>query len=203
MDPGAQCVYVHVLLLRPRIDYSRWAMALCSSTRSCRLCQDLVASNRAVSLYSATGIQQQWASRIESLLDVPVSNHHGLSGYICQKCKIRLVSLEKAAADLNAFKQLANCSRSAVERVRGPLKRPECTSSDTGVSPDTARDRSRSKLPKKRLDFNSEIQTLHFCIENIYRTEFILQALLLPRQWVVIIKAAPCNGSWFTNTTNT
>ena len=125
-----------------------------------------------MSLFSATGIQQRWASRIESLLDVPVSNRDGLSGYICQKCKIRLVSLEKAAADLNAFKQLANCSRSALERVRGPLKRPKCTSSDTGVSPDTARDRPRSKLPRKRLDFNSEIQTLHFCIENIYMTEF-------------------------------
>ena len=71
------------------------------------MCRDLVASNGVVSLFSATGIQQRWASRIESLLDVPVSNCDGLSGYICQKCKIRLVSLEKAAADLNAFKQMA------------------------------------------------------------------------------------------------
>ena len=144
-------------------------MAASSSTRVCRLCRDLVASNRAVSLFSATGIQQRWASRIESLLDVPVSSCDGVSGYICQKCKIRLVSLEKAAADLKAFKQLANCSISALERVRGPLKRPKCTSSDTGVSPDTARDRPRSKLPRKRLDFNSEIQTLKFAM---YMTEF-------------------------------
>ena len=137
-------------------------MALTRSTRVCRLCRDLVASNRAVSLFSVTGIQQQWAFRIESLLGVPVRNCDGVSGYICQKCKIRIVSLEKAAADLKAFKQLANCSRSALERVRGPLKRPKCTSSDIGVSPDTSRDRPRSKLPRKRLEFNSEMQILNY-----------------------------------------
>ena len=134
-------------------------MASSSSTRVCRLCRDLVASNRAASLFSVTGIQQQWASRIESLLGIPVSNRDGLSSYICQKCKTRIVSLEKAAADLKAFRQLANCSRSALERVRGPLKRQKCTSSDIGVSPDTARDRPRPKLPRKRLEFDSEMQT--------------------------------------------
>ena len=52
-----------------------------------------------MSLFSGTSIQKQWASRIESLLCVPVSNCDGRSDYICQKCKVRIVSLEKAAAD--------------------------------------------------------------------------------------------------------
>ena len=134
-------------------------MTSTSSTQNCRLCRDLVASNRAVSLFSVTGSQHQWPSRIENLLSVPVSDCDGLSSYICQKCKVRIVSLEKAAADLKAFKELASCSRSALERVRGPLKRPKCTSSDIGVSPDTARKRPRSKLSRKRLEFNSEMQT--------------------------------------------
>ena len=67
------------------------------------------------------------------------------------------MTLEKTAADLKAFKQLTNCSRAVQERVQGPLKRPKCTSSEIGVSPGTARERLRSKLSRKRLEFNSEI----------------------------------------------
>ena len=109
-------------------------------------------ANKSASFFSTTGIQQRWASRVEDLLGVPVSNNDGLPVYMCYKCKYRLVSLEKAAADLREFKQLASCSRSALERVRGPLKRTKSTSSATGVSPDTARERPKSKLFRKRLD---------------------------------------------------
>ena len=63
-------------------------------------------SNRAVSLFSAMGIQQHCVPRIESLLDVLVSDRYGLPCYICLKCKLRVVLLEKAASDLKAFKQL-------------------------------------------------------------------------------------------------
>ena len=133
-------------------------MASSNCSRVCRLCRKLVESKRAVSLFTTTGIQQQWASRIQTLLSIPVSTTDGLPGYICDKCKLRVVSLEKAAVDLREFKQLASCSMSALERVQCPVKRSKCTSSDTGVSPDTAKERPRSKLSRKKLDFDSKIQ---------------------------------------------
>ena len=86
---------------------------------------------------------------IDSLLSVPVNKGDGLPGYVCQKCKLRVVSLEKAAADLREFKQLASCYKSALERVRCPLKRTTCTSIDIGVSPDTARERPRSNYQER------------------------------------------------------
>ena len=132
-------------------------MASSNSTRVCRLCRALVASNRTVSLFSTIGLQQQWSLRIHNLLSVTVVSNDGLPSYICQKCKLRIVTLEKAAADLKEFKELASCSKSALERVRCPLKRPKCTSSEFGVSPDTARERPRSKISRKRLDFNSKL----------------------------------------------
>ena len=93
------------------------------------------------------------------------------------------MSLEKAAADLKAFKQLASCSISALERVRCPLKRLKCTSSDVGVSPDTARERPRSKLSRKILEFNSKVQMLH--------KEDIMQEYFLGRpfyKWCLSVK---------------
>ena len=48
-------------------------MALTSIWVCMRLCWELMVSNRAERPCSAIGIQQQWASRIESLLCVPVS----------------------------------------------------------------------------------------------------------------------------------
>lgn len=132
---------------------------MASGVRTCRLCCSLVTSNRAVSIFSATGIQQQWARRIEALLSVTVTTSDGLPGYICRKCKLRIESLEKAHADLKAFKEMANASVAALKRAGCPVKRTKCTSSEHGVSPDTARERPRSKLPRKRLDFNSEIHT--------------------------------------------
>ena len=133
-------------------------MASCNCTRACRPCRELVASKRAVSLFTATGLQHQWASRIQTLLSIPVSSTDGLPGYICDKCKVRVVALEKAAVDLREFKQLASCSISTLQRVKCPVKRSKCTSSDSGVSPDTARERPRSKLSRKKLDFDSKIQ---------------------------------------------
>ena len=139
-------------------------MASSNHTRVCRLCRALVPSKRAVSLFTTIGVQQQWSKRIESLLSVPVGSSDGLSGYICEKCKLRIVSHEKAAADLREFKETARCSVSALERVRGPLKRPKSTSSQLGVSPDTARERPRCKMSRKRLDFESKsiLSTIKF-----------------------------------------
>ena len=79
---------------------------LSMASRVCWLCSDLVEVKRATNLFSAVGMQNNWVSRITSLLDVIVSRDHGLSLYICIKCKHRIVSLEKSLADLEAFKQL-------------------------------------------------------------------------------------------------
>ena len=147
------------------------SMASTVCTRVCRLCRALVPSKRAVSLFTTIGIQQQWRRRIENLLDVPVAIEDGLSGYICDKCKLRIVSNEKAAADLKAFKETARCSRSALDRIKGPQKRPKSTSSELGVSPDTSRERPRSKIARKRLDFESELlQYIQRPRLNIYNT---------------------------------
>ena len=70
------------------------------------LCSDLVEAKKATNMFSGVGMQNNWVSRITSLLDIIVSRDYGLSLYICIKYKLRIVSLEKSLADLEAFKQL-------------------------------------------------------------------------------------------------
>ena len=80
------------------------------------------------------------------------------------------MSLEKAAVDFREFQQLASCSRSALEKVRGPgTEKPKATSGDLGVSPDTARLRPCSKLTRKKLDFQSKtvISNENICDYNL------------------------------------
>ncbi len=118
--------------------------------RVCRLCRRLVPSKNAINIFSPSGIQQQWSSRISNMLDTPISQGDGLSPCVCEVCKRRLVSLEKSVVDLKDFRELVRNSRSALERLRGPLKRSKETSGSV-VSPDTSRARPRSK---RRLQFN-------------------------------------------------
>ena len=125
------------------------------SSKVCRLCRAVVAANRAVQLFSNAGLAKQWPSRITALLGIPVEKDDGISPLICDACKTRVHSLEKAAADLTAFKEMARCS-SGVLGPRGPLKRTKATSGDVGVSPDTIKERPRSKLSRTRLNFDSE-----------------------------------------------
>ena len=74
------------------------------ATQVCRLCSDL---DHLVEAKIATNLfKNNWVSRITFLLDVIVSRDDGLSLYICIKCKLRILSLEKSLADLKAFKQL-------------------------------------------------------------------------------------------------
>lgn len=130
------------------------------ATRVCRLCRSLVLDVKATSLFTSMGLVNQWPSRIESLLNVPVSKDDGLPTHICCKCKTRIVNLERARIDLEEFKELARCSKSALDRVRStskcPVKRTRNTSGNVGVSPDTQRERPKSKLTRKRLDFESK-----------------------------------------------
>ena len=75
------------------------------ASRVCRLCSDLVETKRATNLFSAVRMQNNWVSRITSLLDVIISRDHGLS---CVKCKLGIMSLEKSLVDIEAFKQLVS-----------------------------------------------------------------------------------------------
>ena len=112
-------------------------------------------TKRAVKLFSHAGLAKQWPSRITALLGILVEKDDGISPVICDTCTTRIHSLEKAAADLTAFKEMARCSRGFLE-PRGPLKRAKATSGDVGVSPDTIKERPRSKISRTRLNFDSE-----------------------------------------------
>ena len=46
------------------------------------------------------------------MFDVIISRDYDLSLYICIKCKLQIVFLEKSLADLDAFKQLVCCDLS-------------------------------------------------------------------------------------------
>ena len=131
-----------------------------TQSRVCRLCTAVVPSVKAISLFTVTGLGRQWPQRIQCLLDVDVSAGDGMSRYICGPCRTRIQQLERAVIDLEAFKELAK--RSAMSNSAASAKRSKSTSGDIGVSPDTMRLRPRSKIPRKRLDFQCK------CIYNQY-----------------------------------
>ena len=130
---------------------------MAATTRVCRLCNVATTTKRSINLFSSSGIQHQWSSRISSLLEISIDRNDGHSPCVCDICKTRVVYLEKALADLTAFKTLARSSQSGVEKVRGPLKRCKVTSGSMGVSPDTSRERPPSKLTRRRLDFQCKL----------------------------------------------
>lgn len=68
----------------------------------CRFRIRVVDTHHYVSLFTAQGIEQKWASRVKDLLDVEMAVNNGLSPYICEKnwC---FEQLEKAAADFADF----------------------------------------------------------------------------------------------------
>ena len=84
------------------------------SSKVCRLCRAVVATKRAVQLFSHAGLAKQWPSRITALLGILVEKDDGISPLICDVCRNRILSLEKAAADLAAFKEMARCSSSVL-----------------------------------------------------------------------------------------
>ena len=124
-----------------------------ASAKVCRLCRALVSTKRLWSLFSSAGVSSRLASRISSLLGVSVSRKDGLPAQICTHCNNRLVKLEKALGDLATFKEMAQCSVAAFTGRRQPVKRTKETGSDVGVSPDTLRERPRSKQVRRRLPF--------------------------------------------------
>ena len=71
---------------------------------------------------------------------------------VCSRCMTRFVSLEKSSIDLAAFKRAA---MSGFEHAQMSLKRTKETASQMGASPDTIRERPRSKVAR-RLPFSSK-----------------------------------------------
>ena len=130
---------------------------MASTTRVCRLCRAVVPPKRTVHLFNANAVKNKWASRISDLLGVPLADTDRISPYMCDMCKTRLVSLEKAVTDLGSFRELVKHSREALSAI-GPLKRTRVTGSDVGVSPDTAKERPSSKLARKRLTFTCKYE---------------------------------------------
>ena len=54
---------------------------------------------KAVALFSTSGVQQRWAVRISSLLDIPEpAKDDQFSLHICDKCMTKISFLEKATA---------------------------------------------------------------------------------------------------------
>ena len=122
------------------------------SLRYCRLCRSVV-GKYAVSLRNPTN---RLAERIQDLLDVTVVLNDSMPQHICEKCKRRVESLEKAAQDLTDFRSLARATLKSFEEGehRGPLKRTRETSGAIGVSPDTQKARPPSKKSSSRRQLN-------------------------------------------------
>ena len=128
------------------------------ATNPCRLCQTTVTSKNSVSLFSIGGLQHKWPERIADLLGVQVVSEDGLPQHVCQKCKRRVETLERAATDLVAFREQATTTYNQLIVSRSSLKRPKATGA-LCVSPDTASARPPSKkLSSRRLDFGSSVQ---------------------------------------------
>ena len=106
------------------------------AVRLCRLSGTTVSSFRhAVSLFSSMVVKQQLPSRIENLLDVKVAGNDGLPQHICEKCKRRVESLERATEDLGKFRSQASEIYRSLVLARGALKRSKESSASIGVSP--------------------------------------------------------------------
>ena len=72
-----------------------------------RRCGTTVSSfKHAVSLFSSMAVKQQLPSRIENLLKV--AGNDGLPQHICEKCKRRVETLERATEDLGKFRSQAS-----------------------------------------------------------------------------------------------
>ena len=60
---------------------------------------------KAVALFSTSGVQQRWAVRISTLLDIPEpTKDDQFPSHICDKCRAKISFLEKATAELSRFK---------------------------------------------------------------------------------------------------
>ena len=117
-------------------------------------------SHHRVALFGKKASQERLASRISTLLDITLNDDDGLPSLVCAKCKRRVESLETAMIDLTKFKKEVSSCAAMFLASRRDLKRIKSTSSDVGVSPDTAKARPPAKkMSHKRLDFGTSTIT--------------------------------------------
>ena len=112
---------------------------------SCRLCLGKAERPHFTSLFSGNSLSQDLPGRVSRISGVPISQHDGYPDRLCRSCMSKFTSLEKAMAK---FQEVAKASYSTLSR-----KRPKETSSDTGVSPHTARSRPPAKRSRSRCLF--------------------------------------------------
>ena len=129
---------------------------------ACRLCGESTASTNSVFLFSNLSKERRWAQRISGLLEVPVEEDTAPS-HICGRCKTRVLSLERALADLESFKETArlaleHCTSTSNshETASHGQKRRKQTSGEVGMSPDTLREQPLSKVARNGLEFSSK-----------------------------------------------
>ena len=87
------------------------------------------------------------------MLLVQVDETNLLPSSVCKMCICHLEFLEKVAVDLQDFRELAQHSMSTHQSY-GPLKRTRVTSSDVGVSPDMAKERSFIVTKERKWSFH-------------------------------------------------
>ena len=148
-------------------------------TYTCRVCCSNCPSRNMVALFSPTALKEELPARITDIVQLPVDERNGFPRCICQPCKRRLVTLEKAIVDLRDFRRQAQESYRTfmLAQVRS-LKRTKQSSADVGVSPDTAKARPPSKKPltaAKRLTFGFQNSSKYMlCLPKIISNVFLL-----------------------------
>ena len=107
---------------------------LSNELHRCRLCWEDVSTKRIINIFTKKSMEKRWGRRINTLLDISVSQDDELPAYICNKCIARIVTLEKAFIDLCDFKKSA---RACMEQGHHSLKRTKAMTGEVGVSPNT------------------------------------------------------------------
>ena len=148
-----------------------WACAMTSArafmftmvASLCRLCRTTLLPKHAVNLFGHAAVKTQLSSRTEDLLGIRVAENDGLPQHICERCKRRVETLERAVADLEGFRSQARDSYDLLLLTRAPLKRTKESSASIGVSPDTIRARPPPKkhLSQRQLTFEHGRLTVH------------------------------------------
>ena len=118
-------------------------------TCTCRPCWEEVAENRVTHLFTRKSVERGWAASITALLEVPISQQDNLPLHVCSKCTSQVSALEKATADLAAFKRSA---RSVMQEAHQSPSREQRRQLVVSVYPQTPRPHSKMA---RRLDFTS------------------------------------------------
>ena len=113
-------------------------------TMDASLCGTTLLPKHAVNLFGHAAVKTQLSSRPEDLLGVRVAVNDGLPQHICERCKRRVETLERAVADLERFSSQVRESYEILLLTRAPLKRTKESSASIGVSPDTIRARPQA-----------------------------------------------------------